>query len=124
MKTRSLLSVLFVSAALCAPAADAPSLAGKWTVHVDIMGNAADLSCAFTQKDKDLSGSCTGDRVSGAVSGTVDGNEAKWQLKPRGDNGSGPLDFSGIIGADEKVTGTVDVTQYGVSGEFTATKAK
>jgi hypothetical protein len=119
-----LASILFASAALYAPAADAPSLAGNWTIHLRVMGNEADQSCTFTQKDKELTGSCRGDRVSGAISGTVDGNKVKWQLKRQSGDESSPLDYSGTISADEKITGTVDVAQYGVSGEFAATKVK
>jgi len=115
---------LLASAALYAPAADAPSLAGNWAIHLNVMGNEADQNCTFTQKDKELAGSCSGERTSGTISGTIDGKKVKWQLKRQMDGQSSPLEYSGTISADDKITGTVEVTQYGVSGEFTATKAK
>ena len=119
MKKLLLIPILLVTYVL---AADAPSLAGKWAIHINVMGNEADQSCTFTQKDKELTGSCTGERVDGSISGTVDGNKVKWQLKRASEGG--PLDFSGTITADGKVTGTLEVPEHGVSGEFTATRVK
>jgi hypothetical protein len=47
--------------------------------------------------------------------------KVKWQLKR---SSGGPLDFSGTIAADGKITGALEVPENGISGEFTATKAK
>jgi hypothetical protein len=123
MKDLTLLSILFFSAAAYAAAAEAPSLAGNWAIHISVMGNEAEQSCTFTLKDKGLTGTCSGERVAGSVSGTVDGNQVKWQLK-RQTAEEPTLDYSGTISADGTITGTVDVTQYSVSGEFKATKVK
>ena len=120
MKKLLLIPMLLASAATYMPAAE-QSLAGSWTIRISVMGNDAEQSCTFTQKDKELTGTCTGERVDGAVSGAVESNKVKWQLKREG----GPtLAFSGTIAADGKITGTVEVSEYSVTGEFTATKVK
>jgi hypothetical protein len=121
VKKLLLIPILLASAATHVLAADAPSLAGKWAIHINVMGNEAEQSCTFTQNDKALTGSCTGERVDGSVSGTVDSNKVKWQLKR---SEGGPLDFSGTITADGKITGALDVPEHSVSGEFTATRVK
>ena len=120
MKRLLLIPILFASAATYVVAAE-PSLDGNWTIHINVMGNEADQSCTFTQKDKELTGSCTGERVAGSISGTADANKVKWQLKRQE---GGPIDYSGTLSADGKITGTVDVPEHGVNGEFTGTKVK
>ena len=92
-----------------------PSLEGNWTIHINVLGNEADQSCTFTQKDKELTGSCTGERVAGSISGTIDANKVKWQLKRQE---GGPIDYNGTVSADGKITGTVNVPEPGVNGEF------
>jgi cytoskeletal protein CcmA (bactofilin family) len=87
-----------------------------------VIGRQGDQDCTFTQKDKALTGTCKSYDVAGDVEGTVDGDKVKWLLK-RDTGSTGNLNFSGTVGSDGKITGTVDVPSYNVSGEFTATRA-
>jgi opacity protein-like surface antigen len=122
MKRLLLVSVLLVSAASCAIAAQTASLSGRWLIHLNIIGRQGDQDCTFTQKDKELTGTCKSLDAAGDIEGTVDGNKVKWLLK-RDTGSTGNLNFSGTIGPDGNIKGTVDVPAYTVTGEFTATRA-
>jgi hypothetical protein len=117
-----LLCIVFVSAAINVPAADAPSLAGKWTVHLSVSGNEADLDCTFAQKDNQLTGSCTSEQASGPIKGMVDGKNAKWTMQ--NEKNGAAIEYAGTVSSDEKITGKINVPQYSVDGEFSATRAK
>lgn len=97
--------------------AQAPSVNGQWNVHIDVMGNERDFSCKWTQEDKKLNGAC-GEMTE--FVGSVDGNNVTWQAK--GDQAS--LKFNGKLNADGTITGTVNVIEYSVDGEFKATPVK
>ena len=120
-----LLSVLLASTAAVSFAADNPTLNGKWKIHNDIQGNESDVTCTFTQKDKDLSGSCTTDNGDKPLSGTVDGKTIKFQYDseyegtPLTAKYSGAFDSSGA-----KLAGTITVDAFGAEGDFTAVPAK
>jgi hypothetical protein len=122
MRLPPLFIIMFATVAADVAAADTPSLAGKWTVHMNIAGNEADLDCTFAQKDGQLTGSCTSEQASGPIKGTVDGNKAKWTLQNE-KNGTA-IEYEGTVAADGKITGKNNVPQYSVNGEFAATRVK
>jgi hypothetical protein len=122
MKLPPLLIAMFVTVAVDVAAADAPSLAGKWKVHISIAGNEADLDCTFSQKEGQLTGSCTSEQASGPIKGSVDGNKAKWTMQNEKNNTA--IEYEGAVGSDGKITGKNNVPQYGVGGEFTAARVK
>ena len=122
MKRPLLAAILLASAVPCVPVAQTPSLTGRWLIHLNIIGRQGDQDCTFTQKDKELTGTCKSYEVAGDIEGTVDGNKVKWLLK-RDTGSTGNLNFSGTVGADGTIQGTVDVPSYTVSGAFTATRA-
>lgn len=119
-----LLSVFFASAAISAAAADSPSMNGNWKVHIDISGNEADVTCSFTQKDADLSGTCTGEHGTSNVTGTVTDKKVKWTYKSQYNDSPITLTYTGTLTAADKASGTVDVQEYGAEGDFTATATK
>ena len=79
---RLLLSMLLASAASVSLAADNASLSGKWKVHSNVAGNESDLECTFTQKDNDLSGTCTTDGGDKNLTGKVDGTKSVGPTTP------------------------------------------
>ncbi len=110
-------------AASQAPAVDQASpFTGRWLIHLNIIGRQGDQDCTFTQKGAELAGTCKSYDAAGDIEGTVDGSKVKWLLK-RDMGSAGNLVFSGALGADGNMTGTVDVPAYTVSGAFTATRA-
>ena len=123
MKALHLL-LLLASGAVLAPAADTPSLSGKWQVHNSIEGDESDLSCTFTQKDNELIGSCNSSRSTGDLSGKVDEHKVTWTYKSQYNGGPVTLTYRGTLGSPTKIAGTVHVEEYGVEGEFTATQSK
>jgi hypothetical protein len=120
-----LLSVLLASAATTSLAADNATLNGKWKIHNDFSGNESDVTCTFTQKDKDLSGSCTTDNGDKPVTGKVDGKtitfqyDSEYQGTPLTAKYSGALDSAGT-----KLSGTVSVEAFSAEGDFTGTPVK
>ena len=75
-------SLLLVTLAL-APAVgfQPPSIAGTWNVIANVGGNQSEQTCAFTQKDSELTGSCKGQRGTYPVTGKVDGKSVTWQFE-------------------------------------------
>ena len=119
------LSVLLASTAIVSLAADNASLNGKWKIHNEVMGNGSDMICTFTQKDSDLSGTCTSDNGDGKVTGKVDGSKITWSYVSQYNGDPLTTKYSGTLdSAAGKITGTLAVEQFGVDGEFTATPEK
>jgi hypothetical protein len=119
-----LLSALLASAAVTSMAADSVSLTGKWKIHLSVMGNASDSDCTFIQKDNDLAGSCTSDQGPGKFTGKVDGNKVSWTYESEYNGAPLTLKYAGTLDSTGNIAGSVNVEQYGVDGDFTATPVK
>lgn len=120
-----LLSFLLTSATVVATAADAPTVTGKWAIHNNIAGNENDMSCNLTQNAADLTGDCTAESGSVKVTGKVDGKNVSWVYKSEYNGSPITLTYKGTLDtAANKITGTVNVEEYSVDGEFTATQSK
>ena len=114
--------VLFASTGIAAAAA--PSLTGKWAVHQSIAGNDNDSECNFVETDNKLTGTCKGPEKDLEIKGSIDGKKVTWQYEA--DYNGTPLTakFTGTLDDSGKISGTVDVDPFGVSGDFTATPTK
>ena len=121
MKLR-FIATLALGFALSAFAADQTSVAGKWQVHTTIAGNEYDVTCNFTQKDSDLTGTCEGDQGAKDVTGKIDGDTVKWSYKSEYNGTPLTVNHTGTL-KDGKITGTVDVPEFSATGDFTATSA-
>ncbi len=121
---KTLLSFLLLSAATAALAADNPGITGKWQIHNDIAGNESEMACSLTQKDSDLTGSCTSEQGAVNITGKVDGKKVSWTYKSEYNGGPITLTYSGTVQSAEKITGSVNVEEYSAEGEFTATQTK
>ena len=100
------------------------SVSGNWKVTGDVVGNPVELTCAFTQDGKKLTGSCkqAGSEKSNEITGDVEDKKVTWKFDTAYDGRTITLTFSGALDAAAKLTGGIDVQPYGVSGEFSATK--
>ena len=108
-----------------APApAPAAVVSGTWAVAQNIGGTAVEMKCTITQKDADLSGTCASDQGTLAITGKVDGKNVTWQFGTDYNGQALTIVLAGTLDTPEKIAGTVDVRPMGVSGDFTATKAK
>jgi hypothetical protein len=104
--------------------ADDASLTGKWQVHSSVAGNDNDQNCTFTQTDNSLSGSCVNaDKTTVEITGKVEGKKISWAYKSDYNGTALTVKFEGTIDSG-KISGTVDVPEFSVGGDFTATAAK
>lgn len=117
------LSILVAAAGLAAFGVDAPSVAGKWAVHISIAGNDADMTCTFDAKDNTITGSCVGEQGTQEVTGKIDGNKVSWNTKGEYNGGPLTLAYQGVVDGGS-MKGSVNVVEFGVDGEFSAVQAK
>ena len=119
------LSVVLASTSVLALAADSAPISGTWNIHINIAGNESDAVCTFTQKNTDLAGTCKSDSGEGKASGKVDGTKITWSYDSEYNGSPLTLKYVGTLdSAANKIAGTVNVEQYGVDGDFTATLSK
>jgi hypothetical protein len=123
MKTLRLFMLVAVVATV-AMAADSPSVAGKWAVSASVAGYDVSSQCTFTQNAAELTGSCSSDAGTFDVRGKVDGNKVTWNYQSSYNGGPLTFVYDGAIDASPKITGTVNIPEYNVDGNFTATPAK
>lgn len=122
MKRQLASLLLLISTA--AFAADPIALTGTWKVKTNVSGSEGEESCALTRKDAAITGTCTSDQGKSDVTGKVDGNKVSWQYNTKWNDETLTLVFTTTMNSDDNLSGTVDVQPMGVSGDFTATKAK
>lgn len=120
---RLILPLVLLSTAALALAADAVSVTGKWHVHGSIAGTDIDQNCTFTQKDADLTGSCTSDKGTVTIAGKLDGNKVSWSYKSDYQGTPITVKYDGTVDASSKIAGSVSVPEFSVDGDFTATQS-
>lgn len=122
---KKLILPLWLAAASVATfAADSP-FSGSWQVHSSIAGNDNDLTCVFTQKDDQLTGTCiSSDKVTLNIIGKVDGKKVSWSYKSEYNGTPLTVEYAGTADAANKITGTVNVPEFSAEGDFSATQAK
>jgi hypothetical protein len=114
--------LLFASSAF---AAGAPSLTGQWSIHNSIAGNDSDQQCTFLVVDNKISGSCKGnDNNSVQVSGSIDGDKLTWKYEVDYNGTPLTLVYTVTGGDADKITGSVEVQPFNVTGDFSATPSK
>jgi hypothetical protein len=110
--------------AISTPAADAPTVAGEWNIHQSIAGNENDENCTFAVTDGKIDGTCKVNEQTPKVTGTVDGKKLSWNFNVEYQGNTLTLTYTASLDDSDKFTGSVDVQPYGVSGDFTAVRAK
>jgi hypothetical protein len=122
---RTLLAILFVSAAALA-SAETTSLAGKWRFHSSIQGYEGDLDCTLAQEGATVSGTCKSPESEGtlAMTGKVEDKQVTLQYKTVYNGDDLTIVYTAKLESTEKFAGKVDVQPMGVDGEFTATPIK
>ncbi len=108
--------------AFSALAAEDSSLSGKWQVLTSAAGRDGKQDCTITQQNSELTGSCTNERGTVEIKGKVTGANVTWSYK--GDSEGGPVTvvFKGKVNSAQKLSGTITAVEFGVDGEFTATR--
>jgi hypothetical protein len=118
--------ICLLAAAVCgaAAAADVPSVNGNWQVHISIQGNESDSVCTFVQKDGVLTGTCKSDNGSHELTGKVTGEKVAWSYKSEYNGSPLTINFDGTVDSGKAMKGSVDVPEFSVDGDFTATLTK
>src|SRR6202051_4302420 len=100
----------------------ANALTGKWTIHNRIAGNENDQECELAVTDNKINGSCKSQDKDLSVTGSVDGSKDTWQYQM--DYNCSPLTliYTATQSDSGKITGTVEVKPFGITGDFTGTK--
>lgn len=123
MKKAISAAVLFFCAAAVAVAA--PNLTGQWSVHNSIAGNESDQQCTFVQTDAKLTGACKSEEGKDLpVTGTLDGNKLTWKYDSEYNGSPLTLTYTATLDDTGKISGSVEVDPYGVTGDFTAMPSK
>jgi len=114
-----LLTLSFV--ALAAVTALAADVSGTWKVDGTVYGNPVKFSGALKQQGATLSGTATfEDGRAVPVTGSVSEKAVTFEFDAEHEGTTYHLVFTGTLGADGGLTGTIAVA--GVEGTFTATK--
>jgi hypothetical protein len=124
MKSLVFSSLFAVVAAWIALGGDTPSLVGKWDVYTSIGGNDSNMQCTFDQKDAVVTGSCVTEKGNVEITGKVDGGKITWSYKSDYQGMPLTVQYAGAMTSATRMKGTVDVPEFGVSGEFTANQSK
>jgi hypothetical protein len=119
---KSLLICALGLAAVCA-AAD-PSVAGEWQVYTAAAGNENTQTCTFTQKETELGGTCNTRGGPVPVTGKIEGSAITWTYKTDSQAGPVTVVFKGKVESATKMSGGLTALEFGVEGEFSATRAK
>ncbi len=117
-----LIALLLAAASVNARAADDASLTGKWQIQRSAAGNDSQQDCTFTQKEKELTGTCQDERGTVTISGKVDGKKVTWTYKGESPGGQVTVVYTGAVESAGKITGSVEALEFSITGEFTATR--
>jgi hypothetical protein len=110
-----------ILALLITSIAGATDITGTWAVKGDVSGYAIELTCDFTQKASDLSGTCKGGgRPDRTITGKVDDKAVQFEYNVDYDGNNVHAVYKGTLQSDSSMSGSVDV--MGNSGTFSATK--
>ena len=120
---RNLLLLITAYAAFAVAADDSP-FSGKWQVAQSIAGNDITQNCTFTQKGNDLTGSCGGQQGTIQIAGKVTEKKVTWSFKTEYNGSPLTVIYTGTMDAQKKISGSVLVEEFSVSGDFTATPSQ
>ena len=126
MKT-IVVSFLMTALAVPAGAAESAGVEGKWSVSASIAGNDSQSVCTFIQKDSTLSGNCDGRTGMVAIRGRVEDKNVSWSFKSQYDGAPLTVSYAGtveVVNGTPRITGSVEVPEFGVTGTFTAAPVK
>lgn len=116
---RSMNKIIFAASALAVFAIPsfAADVSGNWTIAGDVVGNAVNMKCVFTQEGANFSGTCNGDAGATPTKGSVAENKVTFTHSVQGYD----LTYTATLDAPgTSMNGEIAVA--GVTGTFTATK--
>jgi carbon monoxide dehydrogenase subunit G len=96
------------------------SVAGKWELHSSVQGSDFDTECTVAQTGTDLTGTCSTQGSDVKLTGKVDGTKISWKAESEFAGAPLTMQYSGTLDSG-KMSGTINVVQYSVGGDFTGT---
>ena len=108
--------------ALPAIAAAPDDVTGTWSFTGEVQGIAVLETCNFTQADTALTGSCVTEGGKFDTKGKVDGKTVTFSHGGKYNGSDYIITYTGKLGTDGAMTGTMDVDPFAVTGSFTAKK--
>ena len=122
---KTLIASTILLCASTAFAAGVTSVTGHWTIHNSIAGNESDQACTLTQTENKISGSCKSPEDKDLpVTGSIDGKKVTWQYESDYNGSPLTLIYTATLDDSGKISGSVEVEPFGVTGDFTANTAK
>jgi clan AA aspartic protease (TIGR02281 family) len=114
-----LCAALGFSASASAEVAPA-NISGSW--QIETPQNGPSPRCVFRQEGNNLTGSCTGPKAEGTITGTIIGDQVRWrwQWVTYTGNAAAAFDFIGTLGLDNTITGMLERRETGFSLNFRA----
>jgi hypothetical protein len=114
------IALALCAVALAAVTVTAADISGTWNVDGDVVGNPVKFPCVMKQDGEALTGTATLEGKEVPVKGTVKDKAVTFEFDNDHEGTTYHLVFSGAIGDDGGLKGTIAVA--GVEGTFTATK--
>ena len=123
MRTFLVATTLFLAASVFG--ADSHKLTGNWNIHTSIAGNESDQPCKFVFANKKLTGSCKGqDAKDVPIAGSLDANKLTWKYESQYNGAPLTMTYTATLDDSGKISGTVEVQPFSVTGDFAATPIK
>ena len=105
-------------------AAGTANLTGQWSVHNSIAGNESDQECMLVQTDSKITGSCKDTEKEVQLTGSIDKNKVTWTYQSEYNGTPLTLTYTGTLDDSSKIAGSIEVSPFGVTGDFTAIPSK
>ena len=93
-------------------------------MHNAIAGTESDQQCKFVQTESKITGSCKSQDKEVEITGSLDGNKVTWKYDTDYNGSTLTLVYTATLDDSGKITGSVEVQPFSVTGDFTATPAK
>jgi hypothetical protein len=122
MKHWVAVAFLVAMPALASAPTDA-NVSGIWTLSAEVQGVTVDETCTLAQTpESKLTGSCDTSTGKYDVTGTVKDKTATFSHGGEYQGTKLVMTYTGKVGDDGAITGTLDVDPFSVTGSFTAKK--
>ncbi len=95
---------------------------GEWTISGDVEGVAISEVCTLAQTATSLAGSCMGQGKKWDTAGTVEGKKLTFHHGGEYNGDALTLTYTGTVGDDGTLQGSIDVDPLNVGGVFSAKK--
>jgi hypothetical protein len=96
---------------------------GEWTITGEVEGVSVNEVCALAQTDAKVTGSCAGMGKKWDTTGAVEGKKVTFSHAGEYNGDPLTLTYTGILGDDGTLKGSIDVDPMNVSGVFSAKKS-